>query len=68
MNLEAIRIALVQRRLRLKDLATQTGISYDRLLKILHEYRPARKEEVQAVALALDLPEAVIAPAQGKDQ
>jgi transcriptional regulator with XRE-family HTH domain len=56
MNTQAVRIRLIERNLRLKDLAVRSGIDYDRLQKIVNEYRPARPEELEAIAEVLDLP------------
>ena len=44
-----LRIQLIRRDLKLKDLAGLTGIDYDRLQKVLHAYRTPRPEEVEAM-------------------
>ena len=55
MDTRKVRIRLIEKDLRIKDLANQTGIDYDRLQKILNDYRPPKPEEVQAIANTLDL-------------
>jgi len=60
MNTDAIRIQLVCKHLRIKDLSAQTGIDYDRLQKVLHGYRRPRPAEIQAIASVLGLHESEI--------
>ena len=55
MNVQAIRIQLIRRDLKLKDLAGLSGIDYDRLQKVLHGYRQPRLEEVRAIASVLSM-------------
>ncbi|MCP4006333.1 MAG: helix-turn-helix transcriptional regulator [bacterium] len=57
MDTQTIRIRLIKKNLRVKDLSVKTGIDYDRLEKILNNYRPAREEEVRAIARVLELDE-----------
>ena len=45
MNSKTIRIQLIRLELQLKDLSDQTGIDYDRLLKLLHGYRRPRPDD-----------------------
>jgi cyanate lyase len=61
MNLEAVRIQLIRKGMRLKDLSRMTGIDYDRLIKVLHNYRSARPDEVRSIASAVGLPESAVA-------
>ena len=56
MNLEAVRIQLIKKEMRVKDLSRMTGIDYDRLLKVLHGYRRPRPNESIAIARVLELP------------
>jgi predicted transcriptional regulator len=57
MDRKAVLIQLILKGLRIKDLVGLTNIPYDRLQKILHGYRPARPEEIRAIAEATGLPE-----------
>jgi lambda repressor-like predicted transcriptional regulator len=61
MDRETIQIQLIKKGLLLKDLSERTGISYDRLQKILHDYRPARTDEIRAIARAIGVPESDVA-------
>lgn len=61
MDIRAVRIHLLQKGYRLKDIARLTGISYDRVVKLLNAYRQARPEEIKAIARALGIPESSIA-------
>jgi len=61
MDREAIQIQLIKKGLLLKDLSEKTGIPYDRLQKILHDYRPARPDEIRAIAAAIGVPESDVA-------
>jgi DNA-binding Xre family transcriptional regulator len=61
MNRKAVRICLIQKEIQLKHLAQQAGIDYDRLQKILNGYRVAKPHEIEAIALALDLPASAVA-------
>jgi lambda repressor-like predicted transcriptional regulator len=56
MDRETVQIQLIKKRMLLKDLSVRTGIAYDRLQKILHSYRPARPEEVRAIAVVIGVP------------
>ena len=55
MDITKVRIRLIEKELRIKDLARLTSIDYDRLQKILNDYRQPRPEEVLAIARTLDL-------------
>ena len=56
MNAQTIRIRLIKKNMRLKDLSIRSGVAYDRLQKILHGYRSAQEEEIGSIARVLDLP------------
>ena len=62
LNRKVIRIQLIRKELRLKDLAVKAGIEYDRLVKVMDGYRPARPEEVRAISGALELNESDVCP------
>lgn len=69
MNSQKVRIQLIRRNLRLKDLAGLTGIDYDRLQKILHGYRDARPDELRQIACVLEMdPEDLAEPAKASPQ
>ena len=53
MNGLLVRHKLIDRNWGLVDLARKTKITYDRLVRILNGYRPARDEEIEAIARAL---------------
>jgi lambda repressor-like predicted transcriptional regulator len=67
MDRKAVLVQLVRKGMRIKDLAGLTHIDYDRLQKVLHEYRPARPEEIRAIAQAVDLPESVVSGSRGRE-
>ena len=56
MNTQAIRIRLIEKNMKIKDLSLRAGVGYDRLQKILHGYRSAHEEEIASIAGVLDLP------------
>jgi len=60
MNLETIRIQLIRKGLRLKDISRVTGIDYDRLQKVVNGYRTPKPHEIIAIARVLELPVAEI--------
>ena len=55
MDSKRIRIALIERGERLVDLHRVTGISYNRLVRLVNGYCEPRREETQVIAAALDL-------------
>ncbi len=57
MNSRRLRIALAEQGRLLVDLHRETGIPYNRLVRIANRYFPARQEEIEAIAKALGLPE-----------
>ena len=65
LNTQTIRIRLIEKNMRLKDLSTRSGVAYDRLQKILHGYRSAQEEEIASIARVLDLPVAVVTKTEG---
>ena len=67
MDFRKVRIRLIEKDLRIKDLANHTGINYDRLQKILNDYRPPRPEEVLAIAGTLDLAADELVGSHGAD-
>ena len=61
MNVQPLRIRLIEKGLRVKDLARLADIDYDRLQKVLHGYRPPRPEEIRAISEALEVPQSTLA-------
>ena len=61
MNVQAIRIRLIEKDLRIKDLAHLARIDYERLQKVLNGYRSPRPDEIRAIAAVLKLPTNTIA-------
>ena len=57
MNATRVRLALVEQGRRLVDLHRETGIPYNRLIRITNGYFEARREEIRSIATALGLDE-----------
>lgn len=55
MDRKRLRIVLIEKDLRLVDLHRETGISYNRLLRIVNGYAPARDMEIDSIARTLGL-------------
>lgn len=55
MDPRRLRIALARAGLKLVDLHRQTGIPYNRLIRIANEYSTPREDEVGAIAEALGI-------------
>ena len=59
-----VRHVLLDKGMTLRELAITSGMAYDRLIRVVNGYRPAKDEELEAIADALDLPAESI---RGKD-
>ena len=56
MDTKRVRIALIERDQRLVDLHRVTGISYNRLVRMLNGYCEPRPEEVDSIASFFGIP------------
>jgi len=56
----AVKHRLLDRGMTLLQLAGATGLTYDRLVKVVNGYRAPRADELRVIATALDLTEPTI--------
>ena len=56
MNRLTVKHVLLDRGLSLVDLAREADLAYDRVIRIVNGYRPAKDEEIDAIAQILGLP------------
>ncbi len=55
MDRKRLRVILVEQEKRLVDLHRATGISYNRLIRVVNGYSEPREEELQTIASALHI-------------